>query len=60
MFYVIYIAVIVFALYLIFHDRPEGEGQRRKPQARVSWPVMEDQIQRKNDDGYVDDVEHVH
>lgn len=37
MFYVIYIAVIVFALYLIFHDRPEGEGQRRKPQARVSW-----------------------
>jgi len=32
-----YIAVIVFALYLIFHDRPEGEGQRRKPQARVSW-----------------------
>lgn len=37
MFYVIYIAVIVFALYLIFHDRPEGDGARRKPQARVSW-----------------------
>lgn len=37
MFYVIYIAVIVFALYLIFHDRPEGERARRKPQARVSW-----------------------
>lgn len=37
MFYVIYIAVIVFALYLIFHDRPEGEGRRREPRARVSW-----------------------
>ena len=37
MFYVIYIAVIVFALYLIFHDRPKGDGARRKPQARVSW-----------------------
>ena len=41
MFYVIYIAVIVFALYLIFHDRPKGDGERRKekrkPQARVSW-----------------------
>ena len=37
MFYVIYIAVIVFALYLIFHDRPEGDGARRKPQARVNW-----------------------
>ena len=37
MFYVIYIAVIVFALYLIFHDRPEGEGPRRKPQERVNW-----------------------
>ena len=41
MFYVIYIAVIVFALYLIFHDRPKGDGvrrkEKRKPQARVSW-----------------------
>ena len=36
MFYVIYIAVIVFALYLIFHDRPK-EPERRKPQARVNW-----------------------
>lgn len=32
MFYVIYFAVIAFALYLIFHDRQKGEGEvRRKP-----------------------------
>ena len=31
MFYVIYIAVIVFALYLIFHDRPKVP-ERREPQ----------------------------
>lgn len=30
MFYVIYIAVIVFALYLIFHDRQKGEGEVRR------------------------------
>ena len=34
MFYIIYIAVIVFALYLIFHDRPEGDGERRREQKR--------------------------
>ena len=34
MFYIIYIAVIVFALYLIFHDRPEGDGERRREQRR--------------------------
>ncbi len=39
MFYVIYIAVIVFALYLIFHDRPEGEGQRRREPERPQRPV---------------------
>ena len=35
MFYVIYIAVIVFALYLIFHDRPKGESAKR--QMSSSW-----------------------
>jgi len=34
MFYIIYIAVIVFALYLIFHDKPEGDGERRRAQKR--------------------------
>ena len=31
MFFIIYFAVIVFALYLIFHDRPK-EPERREPQ----------------------------
>ena len=35
MFYVIYIAVIVFALYLIFHDRPKGEPEGP---TRPGWP----------------------
>ena len=36
MFYVIYIAVIVFALYLIFHDRPKGEPEGPKRPGRPS------------------------
>ena len=39
MFYIIYIAVIVFALYLIFHDRPEGERKRRREPERPQRPV---------------------
>ena len=42
MFYVIYIAVIVFALYLIFHDRPKVPERRepQRPQA-PQVPVIE-------------------
>ena len=40
MFYIIYIAVIVFALYLIFHDRPEGERKRRREPERPQRPSM--------------------
>ena len=38
MFYIIYIAVIVFALYVIFHDRGEGENPGRKKSGRLSTP----------------------
>ena len=38
MFYIIYIAVIVFALYVIFHDRGEGENPGRKKSGRTSTP----------------------
>ena len=38
MFYIIYIAVIIFALYVIFHDRGEGENSGRKKAARSSTP----------------------
>ena len=34
MFYIIFIAAIVFALYLIFHDNREGEGTGRKTVSR--------------------------
>lgn len=37
MFFIIYIAVIAFALYLIFHDRGEGEGKSRRAAARIDY-----------------------
>ena len=36
-FYIIFIAVIVFALYLIFHDNREGEGSQRKTPSRTTY-----------------------
>lgn len=36
-FYIIFIAVIVFALYLIFHDNREGEGSKRKTPSRTTY-----------------------
>ena len=68
MFYVIYIAVIVFALYLIFHDRPK-EPTRREPQrpqapqvpqtpARPESPVMpKPEVRRSLSWAYLDALE---
>lgn len=43
MFYVIYFAVIVFALYLIFHDRQKGEGAVRKKSGRPATTYRPEQ-----------------
>ena len=37
MFYIIFFAVILFALYLILHDRGEGEGKARRSQRRIDY-----------------------
>lgn len=37
MFFIIYIAIIVLALYLILHDRGEGEGKSRRTQNRTGY-----------------------
>ena len=37
MFYIIFTAVILFALYLILHDRGEGEGKSRKTTTRIEY-----------------------
>ena len=37
MFYIIFFAVILFALYLILHDRGEGEGKARRTRSRIDY-----------------------
>lgn len=37
MFFIIYIAIILLALYLILHDRGEGEGKARRSQRRIDY-----------------------
>lgn len=37
MFYIIFFAVILFALYVILHDRGEGDGKSRRSQRRIDY-----------------------
>jgi hypothetical protein len=36
-FYVIFIAALAFALYVILHDRGEGDGKSRRSQRRIDY-----------------------